>query len=284
MIGEVNGFIEEKNGSKYLVFDLGDKNKEILKKYSELWDGIKNEIETINAGKKCEYRKYFMKIKFDTNDNLPLNKPLNLHILTITVRPVFEEEGKFYPQVYLDECLYEIKMQEYNKIDISKEIDVNKTIASEECDICRYWYFKDIGFKYEPHLCNVYHDLIQKAMSFNDVSTVYVRGIADVINFSYMSKDDAVNIMNNSNLINKKGVLYILLLYIKISEKTNYQKNRDLILDRAKDYYKNDKERLRERTREQETNTEIYLKKKKIKRENMEETDITICLKKRNKD
>ena len=49
-----------------------------------------------------------MKIKFDTDDNLPLNKPLKLPMLTVIVRSVFEEDGKLYPQIYLDECLYEL--------------------------------------------------------------------------------------------------------------------------------------------------------------------------------
>ena len=62
---------------------------------------------------------------------------------------------------------------------------------------------------------------------------------------------------------------------------TYYQRNRDVILNRAKEYYENDKERLREQAK---INTETYLKKKKIKRENMEKTDTTICLKKKNKD
>ena len=53
-------------------------------------------------------------------------------------------------------------MLEYDKIDISEGIDVNKTNLSKECDICQYWYFKDIGFKYEPHLPNGCHDLMQK--------------------------------------------------------------------------------------------------------------------------
>ena len=70
-----------------------------------------------------------------------------------------------------------------------------------------YWYFKDIGFKYEPCLCNGCHDLMQKAMSFNDAAIVYVKGSAYRIHFWYMSKDDAISIMNNSNLIDKKGVL-----------------------------------------------------------------------------
>ena len=55
-------------------------------------------------------------------------------------------------------------MLEYDRIDISEGIDVNKTNASKECDICHYCYFKDIGFKYEPYLCNGCHDLTQKAM------------------------------------------------------------------------------------------------------------------------
>ena len=108
IIGKVDGHIEEKNGSKYLVFDSADANKEVLKKYTELWNGVKNEIETINGGKKGEYGKGFIKIKFDIEDNLPLNKQLKLHMLTIIVRSVFEEDGKFYPQLYLDDCLYEL--------------------------------------------------------------------------------------------------------------------------------------------------------------------------------
>ena len=66
-------------------------------------------------------------------------------------------------------------MLEYHRSDISEEIDVNKTNASKEYDICHYWYFKDISFKHEPYLCNGSHDLMQKAMSFNDVVIVYVK-------------------------------------------------------------------------------------------------------------
>ena len=57
------------------------------------------------------------------------------------------------------------KSLEYDGINISEGIDVNKTSASKQCDICHYWYFKNIGFKYEPYLCNGCHDLMQKAMS-----------------------------------------------------------------------------------------------------------------------
>ena len=98
-------------------------------------------------------------------------------------------------------------MLEYERIDISEGIDVNKTNLSKECDICHYWFFKDIGFKYEPYLCNACHDLMQKAMSFNNVAVVYVKESAYRISFWYMSKDDAINIMNGSNLVDKRSIL-----------------------------------------------------------------------------
>ena len=98
------------------------------------------------------------------------------------------------------------KMLEYNRIDISEGIDANKTSASKECDICHYWYFKDISFWFDSYLCNGCHDLMQKAMGFNDVAIVYVKGSAYRIHFWYMSKDDAISIMNNSNLVDKNGV------------------------------------------------------------------------------
>ena len=98
-------------------------------------------------------------------------------------------------------------MIEYEKIDISEGIDVNRTNLSKECDICHCWYFKDIGFKYQPYLSNVCHGLMQKAMSFNNIAIVYVKENAYRINFWYMSKDDAINIINGSILHDKWGVL-----------------------------------------------------------------------------
>ena len=105
-------------------------------------------------------------------------------------------------------------MLEYDRIDISEGIGVNKTNASKKCDICHYWCFKDIGFKYESYLGNGFHDLTQKAMSFNDVAIVYVKESAYRIHFWYMSKDDAINIMNNFNLIDKNSCFIIFCYYI----------------------------------------------------------------------
>ena len=79
-------------------------------------------------------------------------------------------------------------MLEYNRIDISEEIDINKTSKSKECKIYHYWYFKDIDFKNEPYLCNNCHSLMQKAVSFSNITIVYVKGSAYRIHFWYLSK------------------------------------------------------------------------------------------------
>ena len=95
-------------------------------------------------------------------------------------------------------------MLEYDRIDISEGIDINKSYNSKECSICHCWYFLDKNFSYQPYLCNGCHDSIQKAMNFNDVAIVSVKGNDYRIHFWYMSKNDAISIMHNSNLIDKK--------------------------------------------------------------------------------
>ena len=107
-INHANGYIEEKNGNKYLLFDSTDENKELLKKYADVWDGIANESKTINGGKENDYGKDCKKIKFCSDDDLPLNKLLKFHTMTTIIRSLFEEDGKLYPQLYLDDTLYEL--------------------------------------------------------------------------------------------------------------------------------------------------------------------------------
>ena len=105
IIYKVNGCIEcksieEKNGNKCLTLVSTNKNKEILIKYTELWEKIKNLIKKINSNKTSEYEKDFMKIKFNSADNLPLNKTLKLYNMAIVIRSVFEEDGKYYYQFF----------------------------------------------------------------------------------------------------------------------------------------------------------------------------------------
>ena len=103
-ITHANGYIEEINENKYLIFDSIDENKELLKKYNDVFNGIRNKIKKISDDE-CDYEKDYMKIKFNSDDDLPLNKPLKFHNMTITNRSVFEEDGKLYVEVFLDDTM-----------------------------------------------------------------------------------------------------------------------------------------------------------------------------------
>ena len=107
LINHANGHIEEKGVNKYLIFDSTDENKELLKKYADVWNGIRDKIKKISRDE-CDYEKDYMKIKFNSVDDLPLNKQLKFHNMAITIRSVFEEDGKLYPQVFLDDALHEV--------------------------------------------------------------------------------------------------------------------------------------------------------------------------------
>ena len=101
--------LKKKNGNKYLIFDDSvNESKELLKKWTDAWYRIKNKIKTINGGKENDYGRYYKKINFNSDDELPLIKPPKFHAVTIIMRSVFEEGGKLCPQVFLDDALYEL--------------------------------------------------------------------------------------------------------------------------------------------------------------------------------
>ena len=91
-----------------MVFESTDENKELLKKWNVVFNGIRDKIKAINGGKENDYENNYMKIKFNSDDDLPLNKPLKIRLVTITIRSVFKEDGKLYLQVFLDNTLYEL--------------------------------------------------------------------------------------------------------------------------------------------------------------------------------
>ena len=97
-------------------------------------------------------------------------------------------------------------MFEYEIIDIFEGIDLNKSDGSKECNTCHYWYFLDKNFNHEPYLSNGCHDLMQNAVNFNDVAIASIKGSDYRIHFWYMSKSDAINLLNNYVLDNT-GVL-----------------------------------------------------------------------------
>ena len=90
--------------------------------------------------------------------------------MTIIIRCVFSEGGQFYAQLFLDGALYELL--QYERVVASEGIDINKTSLSKECEVCHYWFFKDVGFKFEEHVCNGCHDLLTMAYSIRKYSNI----------------------------------------------------------------------------------------------------------------
>ena len=198
MIHSAAGYFKEKYAEKYLILDSTEK-------YDEVFSEIKKEIETINGGKELFYEKNYARIGVNTDDDVPLNKPLEFPTLTTFIRRVFQEGEKLYPQIYLDECLY--KMLEYEKTDISDGIDVYMSDKSKKCMLCHYWYFLDKNFSYGPYPCDGCYNIVQKCNKLKNIAIAHVKKCAYRIYFLYMSKREAKKLMTNSNLIDKKGVL-----------------------------------------------------------------------------
>ena len=109
LINHLSGYVKEENENKYLIFDSTDENKELLKRYNDVWSRIKDKIEEVSSGE-YNYKKNYMKIKFSSDDDLPLNRILKFQKMPIIIGSVFEENGKFYPQVFLDDTLFELNV------------------------------------------------------------------------------------------------------------------------------------------------------------------------------
>ena len=89
-------------------------------------------------------------------------------------------------------------MIQYQKIDISEGINVNKTNASKECELCHYWLFKDVGFKFEEHVYNGCHDLLTMAHSLKNIAILSAKGATFRCLLMGISKNEALKKLNNS--------------------------------------------------------------------------------------
>ena len=97
-------------------------------------------------------------------------------------------------------------MLRYQKIDISGGIDVNETNAPKECELCHYWFFKDIGFKFQEHVCNKCHDLLTIAYSLKDIDILNAKGATFRCILMGISKNEGLKRLNNS-VTYDRGVL-----------------------------------------------------------------------------
>ena len=95
----------------------------------------------------------------------------------------------------------------YKRIDISDEIDVNKSYESKECRLGHYSYFLDKSFSYGPYLCNGCYNMTQKCNELKNIAIIRIKKSVYRICFLFMSKREAKKLMDNSNVIDKKGIL-----------------------------------------------------------------------------
>ena len=95
-------------------------------------------------------------------------------------------------------------MLQYEKINVSEGIDVNKTSASKECELCHYWFFKDIGFKFEEHVCNKCHDLLTIAHSLKDMAILNAKRNTFRSILRGVNKNKGLKRLNNSVTYDKR--------------------------------------------------------------------------------
>ena len=122
-----------------------------------------------------------MKIKLHSDDELPLNKTIEIPSMTIVLRAVFMKIKKCYPQVFLDQYLH--------------------------CLYCHYWYFLNKGFKFQPNVCNRCHDLLMMSMNLSDIAILCIKNADYHSIITGISKSEAIKLLQNIDLTEKSGTL-----------------------------------------------------------------------------
>ena len=95
----------------------------------------------------------------------------------------------------------------YDGIDVSEGIDVNKTSASKECNVCHHWHFLNYRFKFQPNVCNRCHSLLMMSLSLSDIGILHIKISNYCYIISLISKNGAINVLQNADLTEKTGTL-----------------------------------------------------------------------------
>ena len=115
------------------------------------------------------------------------DKIIKIPSITIVIKSLIEKDNKFYLELSLNHCLYEIL--EYDRIDISEGTDINKCEeTSRRCGLCNFYYFLDKNFSYGPYLCNGCYDMSLKAVSMQNLTIINHNGNHYRVNFAFISK------------------------------------------------------------------------------------------------
>ena len=212
------------NGGFYLViddikgyFNIDDDAGSILNliltddqknKYHQVWKEIFKKVNDGN-GELILHEKIRL-----IDSNFPIEKIFKIHSITIVIKSLIEKDNKFYLELALNRCLfepYEIKlnkMLEYDKINISEGIDINKCEeTSRECSLCKFYYFLDKNLKYGPYLCDSCYDMFMKTVITQNLTIINHNGNYYRVIFAFISKKDAYNLIKNAVILGEKGTL-----------------------------------------------------------------------------
>ena len=107
IINRIKGHFQEVDGDKYLI--INSENGDIMQKYQDVFNGIKEIVNKINNYKQpIKYDDNYLKIKFNKDDNIPLYKIIYFPTITIIIRSITKKDDKYYPQLFVEDCLYEV--------------------------------------------------------------------------------------------------------------------------------------------------------------------------------
>ena len=146
-----------------------------------------------------------MNSTFFSDDILPLNKTIEIYIMTIIARSVFHEKKKILSTRFFRRMLIQI-IECYLMIELTflKELMLTK---QAQCDICHYWYFLNYSFKFQQNVCNRCHDLLMMSMNVSDIAILNIKGSDYRCIISLISKNKAISLMPHADLTKKIGAL-----------------------------------------------------------------------------
>ena len=116
--------------------------------------------------------------------------------MTMIVWSVFEK--RLSTKIFRWSFVWIVKMLQYKRIDITEGIDVSRKSSSKECMLCHYWYLRNVGFRFEPHVCNKCHDVLMTAYKLKDIAILNVKEVDFRCILWIIGRDETVNRLNNS--------------------------------------------------------------------------------------
>ena len=142
---------------------------------------------------------------------------MTVHNVIILIKSVWNlDKNKYCYNIFLEKASYKlpkndflckILMLYYDRIDASERIHINKTSASKECDICRYWYFLNEGFKFQTYVCNRCHDLLMMSINLSDITILKIKNADYCCIITEITISEAIKLLQNINLTEKSRTL-----------------------------------------------------------------------------